>query len=153
MRVMGTKTASIRLEKELFDKIDEHCVTKNCSRNDFVKSAIASALNKKDDDVDHESYHDKFGNRPVAWLFDKHAVARKPPPTTGNRSGRQYSESRQRGRADRSTGGSFRIGRDDHVVERQERTLGPFEIRDGDIVVDDRVDESAARRGERPSRA
>lgn len=65
---MGTKTASIRLEKELFDKIDEHCVTKNCSRNDFVKSAIESAFDIKDDDVDHKPYYDKYGNY---WTWEK----------------------------------------------------------------------------------
>jgi len=56
---MGTKTASIRLDKELFDKIDEHCVTKNCSRNDFVKNAIESALGKKEE---KKPYYDKYGN-------------------------------------------------------------------------------------------
>ena len=64
---MTTKTASIRLDKELYDRIDEHCVSKECSRNDFIKSAIESALNKEDDDVEHKSYHDSFGNR---WYWD-----------------------------------------------------------------------------------
>ena len=64
---MGTKTASIRLEKELFDKIDEHCVTKNCSRNDFVKSSIESALDNKND-VEHKPYHDVYGNY---FIWDK----------------------------------------------------------------------------------
>jgi len=45
---MSTKTASVRLDQELFDKIDEHCVSAGCSRNDFIKSAIEAAL---DDDV------------------------------------------------------------------------------------------------------
>ena len=44
----NTKTASVRLEKKLYDKIDEHCVREECSRNDFIKSAIEAAL---DDDV------------------------------------------------------------------------------------------------------
>ena len=61
---MTTKTASIRLDKELYDKIDEHCVTEQCSRNDFIKSAIESKLNKEDDDVaEHKPYYDSFGNR------------------------------------------------------------------------------------------
>lgn len=60
---MVTKTASIRLAKDLFDRIDNHCVTKNCSRNDFVKSAIESALdNNKDDVVEHQPHYDKYGN-------------------------------------------------------------------------------------------
>ena len=65
---MTTKTASIRLEKELYDKIDSHCVSKECSRNDFIKSAIESALgNKEDDDVDHKPYTDDIGNR---WYWN-----------------------------------------------------------------------------------
>ena len=63
---MTTKTASIRLNKELYYKIDEHCVGMNCSRNDFIKSAIESALGK-DDDVEHKPYHDSFDNR---WYWD-----------------------------------------------------------------------------------
>ncbi len=46
---MSTKTASVRLDKELFDRIDNHCVSEGCSRNDFIKSAIEAALD--DDDV------------------------------------------------------------------------------------------------------
>jgi len=48
---MSTKTASVRLDQELFDRIDEHCVSEGCSRNDFIKSAIESALDKDDDVV------------------------------------------------------------------------------------------------------
>ncbi|MBM3910620.1 MAG: hypothetical protein FJ356_03115 [Thaumarchaeota archaeon] len=61
---MVTKTVSIRLDKTLFDRIDSHCVTKNCTRNDFVKFAIESALDKNKDDVvvRHEPYYDKYGN-------------------------------------------------------------------------------------------
>ena len=64
---MTTKTASIRLDKELYDRIDEHCVSENCSRNDFIKSAIESALDNKDDDVEHKPYYDKLENR---WYWD-----------------------------------------------------------------------------------
>ncbi len=45
---MNTKTASVRLDCNLFDKIDEHCVSISGSRNDFIKSTIEAAL---DDDV------------------------------------------------------------------------------------------------------
>jgi len=48
---MSTKTASVRLEKKLYDKIDEHCVSEGCCRNDFIKSAIEKALDKDDDVV------------------------------------------------------------------------------------------------------
>jgi len=64
---MSTKTASVRLDTEQFDRIDEHCVGIGCSRNDFIKSAIDAAL--KDDDVDdHKSHQDSYGNR---WYWDK----------------------------------------------------------------------------------
>ena len=65
---MTTKTASIRLDKELYDRIDEHCVSEQCSRNDFIKSAIESALGK-DDDVEHKPYTDDIGNR-WYWSYD-----------------------------------------------------------------------------------
>jgi len=48
---MSTKTASVRLDCDLFDRIDEHCVSAGCSRNDFIKSAIEAALDKDDDVV------------------------------------------------------------------------------------------------------
>ncbi len=67
---MTTKTASIRLDEELYHRIDEHCVNENCSRNDFIKSAIESKLNKDDDDVEHKSYHDSYGNR-WYWSYDR----------------------------------------------------------------------------------
>ena len=64
---MTTKTASVRLEQELYDRIDSHCVSEECSRNDFIKSAIESKLNKKDDDAAHEPYYDSLGNR---WYWN-----------------------------------------------------------------------------------
>jgi len=61
---MTTKTASVRLEQELYERIDSHCVSEGCSRNDFIKSAIESALNnnKEDDDVEHKPHYDSHGN-------------------------------------------------------------------------------------------
>ena len=47
----NTKTASVRLDKKLYDKIDVHCGSVGCCRNDFIKSAIEDALNKDDDVV------------------------------------------------------------------------------------------------------
>ena len=63
---MNTKTASVRLETNLYTRIDEHCVNKGCSRNDFIKSAVEAALGK--DDVDHEPHHDSYGNY---WTWNK----------------------------------------------------------------------------------
>lgn len=67
---MTTKTASVRLEKELFDKIDEKCVTLDCSRNDFIKNAIESALdqNNKESDDKFKPHYDEHGNY---WTYDK----------------------------------------------------------------------------------
>jgi len=48
---MSTKTASVRLEKDLYNKIDEECVRKGCCRNDFIKLSIEDALDKDDDVV------------------------------------------------------------------------------------------------------
>jgi len=65
---MTTKTASVRLEQELYDRIDSHCVSEECSRNDFIKNAIESKLNKKDDVVDDKKpYTDSIGNR---WYWN-----------------------------------------------------------------------------------
>jgi len=66
---MTTKTASVRLEQELYDRIDSQCVSESCSRNDFIKSAIESALYKEDDDVEHKPYIDSLGNR-WYWNYD-----------------------------------------------------------------------------------
>ena len=40
-------TTSIRLDKEFLEEIDSRCNTLSCTRNDFIKSAIESKLNKK----------------------------------------------------------------------------------------------------------
>ncbi len=56
-------TTSIRLDKEFLEEIDSRCNTLCCTRNDFIKSAIKSALGSKEDDVTHKPYHDSFGNR------------------------------------------------------------------------------------------
>jgi len=63
---MATKTASIRLEKELYDKIDSKCSELGCTRNDFVKEAIESKLNTNEDKF--KPYHDKYGNY---YTYDK----------------------------------------------------------------------------------
>ncbi len=39
-------TTSIRLDKEFVEEIDSRCNTLSCTRNDFIKSAIESKLNK-----------------------------------------------------------------------------------------------------------
>ena len=46
-------TTSIRLDKEFLEEIDSRCNTLGCTRNDFIKSAIESKLNKQDDVVAH----------------------------------------------------------------------------------------------------
>jgi len=37
---------SIRIDKEFLEEIDSRCNTLGCTRNDFIKSAIESKLNK-----------------------------------------------------------------------------------------------------------
>jgi len=66
---VGTKTTSIRLEQDLIDEIDSKCSELDCTRNDFIKSTIESALEQKDDDVEHKPYHDSLGNR-WYWSYD-----------------------------------------------------------------------------------
>ena len=44
---MNTRTTSIRLEQDFIDEIDSKCSELDCTRNDFIKSAIVSKLNKK----------------------------------------------------------------------------------------------------------
>jgi len=39
-------TTSIRLDKRFLEEIDSRCNTLGCTRNDFIKSAIESKLNK-----------------------------------------------------------------------------------------------------------
>lgn len=65
---MNTKTASVRLDTNLYNRIDEHCVSKDCARNDFIKSAIEAALAKDDDVVEHKPHHDSYGNY---WTWNK----------------------------------------------------------------------------------
>jgi len=61
---MGTKTASVRLDEELYDRIDGRCVSDGCSRNDFIKNAIESAL----DSDEHKPHNDSYGNY---WTWNK----------------------------------------------------------------------------------
>lgn len=68
---MPTKTTSVRLDKTLYDRIDECCVGDGCCRNDFIKNAIELALkdNKKDDvDDEFKSHYDRFGNY---WYYNQ----------------------------------------------------------------------------------
>jgi len=44
---VNTRTTSIRLEQDFIDEIDSKCSELDCTRNDFIKSAIESKLNKK----------------------------------------------------------------------------------------------------------
>ncbi len=41
---MASKTASIRLSERMFENVDKKCSEIGCCRNDFIKSAIESAL-------------------------------------------------------------------------------------------------------------
>ncbi len=87
---MKTKTASVRLDQELFEEIDNRCEKEACSRNDFIKNAINLALEENQSDLQQsdkaqkeehkvifntesngknlESHYDKYGNY---WSFNK----------------------------------------------------------------------------------
>ncbi len=53
---MTTKTRSIRLETEMFDKIDEKCKGLGCNGNDFIKNAIIEKLNSSNSTTNLETH-------------------------------------------------------------------------------------------------
>ena len=44
---MKTKTASVRLPKELYEEIDNVCDDIGCSRNDWIKDALKDKLREQ----------------------------------------------------------------------------------------------------------
>jgi len=74
------KPTSVRIPKNLLEKIDSICNDANCSRNDYIASALDEAVNNEIDETEnqdssketevnkYESHYDKFGNY---WSFDK----------------------------------------------------------------------------------
>jgi len=47
---MKSKTASVRLPKEMFDEIDELCDGVGCSRNDWIKDTLKDRLGEESDE-------------------------------------------------------------------------------------------------------
>jgi len=57
-----SKTASVRLSESLYTRIDDHCVTNDCTRNDFIKNAIENALKPKPAKIVNWTLYDDDGN-------------------------------------------------------------------------------------------
>jgi len=70
---MTTKTRSIRLETEMFEKIDEKCKGLGCNANDFIKEAINEKLNGSNHLV-NESQAQKIEKKP------QKVIIREPKP-------------------------------------------------------------------------
>ena len=52
---MKTKTASVRLPKEMFEEIDNFCDDIGCSRNDWIKDTLKDKLRTQLDENTQES--------------------------------------------------------------------------------------------------
>ncbi len=67
---LKTKTASVRLPKEMFEEIDNFCDDIGCSRNDWIKDTLKDKLrtqldeNTQESEVNYEKL--KSENKPVA---------------------------------------------------------------------------------------
>jgi len=66
---LKTKTASVRLPKEMFDEIDNFCDDIGCSRNDWIKDTLKDKLrthldeNIQDQEINVEELESE--NKPV----------------------------------------------------------------------------------------
>ncbi len=49
---MKSKTASIRLSKEMFEEIDELCDNVGCSRNDWIKDKLKDGLREENNEIE-----------------------------------------------------------------------------------------------------
>lgn len=67
---MKTKTASVRLPKEMFEEIDNVCDDIGCTRNDWIKDTLKDKLrtqldeNTQESEINYEKLESK--NKPVA---------------------------------------------------------------------------------------
>ena len=52
---MKTKTASVRLPKEMFEEIDNICDDVGCSRNDWIKDTLQDKLREENSQDQEES--------------------------------------------------------------------------------------------------
>ena len=48
---MKTKTASVRLPKEMFEEIDNFCDDIGCTRNDWIKDTLKDKLRTQDENT------------------------------------------------------------------------------------------------------
>ena len=49
---MKSKTASVRLPKEMYEEIDELCDDVGCSRNDWIKDTLQDGLRKENSETE-----------------------------------------------------------------------------------------------------
>lgn len=52
---MKSKTASVRLPKEMYDEIDDICDDIGCTRNDWVKDALKDKLRQESSDTESKT--------------------------------------------------------------------------------------------------
>jgi len=48
---LKTKTASVRLPKEMFEEIDNFCNDIGCTRNNWIKDTLKDKLRTQDEDI------------------------------------------------------------------------------------------------------
>ena len=54
MITIRTKTASVRLPKEMFEEIDEICDGIDCSRNDWIKHTLQEKLREENNETEDQ---------------------------------------------------------------------------------------------------
>ena len=59
---MKTKTASVRLPKEMFEEIDNFCDDIGCTRNDWIKDTLKDKLRTQ---LDENTQEQESENKPV----------------------------------------------------------------------------------------
>ncbi|MEX1053886.1 MAG: ribbon-helix-helix domain-containing protein [Nitrosopumilaceae archaeon] len=47
MKILESKTASVRLPKEMYEEIDNICADKGCIRNDWIKDTLREKLREE----------------------------------------------------------------------------------------------------------
>jgi len=74
---MATKNTTIRLDKEMIEEVDNRCKELECTRNDYIKSAIDTKL-EIDTSVKEESNENSQDQEVV-----KDTKPKEPTPTIG----------------------------------------------------------------------
>lgn len=56
---MKSKTASVRLPKEMYEEIDGICNEIGCSRNDWIKDTLKDKLREESSELESKSFQDQ----------------------------------------------------------------------------------------------